>query len=170
MLFRSPPPSAEPERRGRASEGASERARERETDRTAACLARPRTRRTDRHTAKCGDGRGACGGGPRFNLALGAAWQGLRDSQAPKLTHTHSQHTRGREDKDTHGAQETKGAPTPTPRRCAGGRGRRWPKQEHGISLGHPRTPRLLDSREGACRLIEQMKRLRPGHKGTMES
>lgn len=109
----TPPPPAEPERRGRASERQSQRAGERATGRAAACLSRPRTRRPDRPTAKCGEGPGARRGGAEVQVCTGrrqAGAPGTHQHPNSGLTHTHSQLTRGQGDKDTHGAQETRGA------------------------------------------------------------
>lgn len=112
-LHPTPPPSAEPERRGRASERESQRASERETGRAAACLSRPRTRRTDGPKAKCGEGPGARCGGAEVRPSAGRRQAGaLGPNSTRTLTHTYSQLTRGRGDKDTHGAQETRGAHT----------------------------------------------------------
>lgn len=63
---------------------------------------------------------------------------------------SHTQLTRGPGDKDTHRAQEARGAPTQTPWRCAGGHGRRQPKQEPAKTACGPRTPRLPEGRERA--------------------
>lgn len=98
-------PSGEAER---ASEPASEAGAGAGADGAAACLSRPRTRRAAGRSAKCtrgwaraARGRGWAGAGRR---RAGAG----RPISTRALLHTHSQLTRGRGDKDTHGAQETK--------------------------------------------------------------
>lgn len=157
-------PSGEAER---ASEQESQRAGERETGRAAACLSRPRTRRPDRPTAKCGEGPGARRGGAEVGLGAGRRRAGAPGPTSTRtLTHTPSQLARGRGDKDTHGAQETRGALPPGRGGVREGEGGAGPSRSTETACGQRRP----EGREGAPRLTVQMKRLRPGHEAAIES
>lgn len=124
-LHPTPPPSAEPKHR--QSERASRPGSGRRTELQRP--SRPRTRHTDRHTAQSREGWARRG---RAQVQFSAGRLQGRSSVSHQHPNSDSQTqlTRGPGDKDTHGAQEARGAPTQTPWRCAGGHGRRRPKQE----------------------------------------
>lgn len=108
-LHPTPPPSAEPERRGRASQRASERGGGGSGGRRCCGVPLQAPHAPRRRTlgqvhegwARAARGRGWAGAGRRRARAG-------RPISTRALLHTHSQLTRGRGDKDTHGAQETK--------------------------------------------------------------
>lgn len=64
-----------------------------------------------------------------------------RPTSTRTLTHTHSQLTRGQGDKDTHGAQETRGAPTPTRGGVLEGEGGAGPSRSTESAWGTRRRP-----------------------------
>lgn len=119
-------------------------------------------------------GRARATAGPRFISAPDAARQEPRGPTSTRTldshthTHTRSAHVDG-ETKTRTEPRKLEARSNAGPRRCAGPLGRRWPKQERRNSRGRT-FPEAARGREGARRLIEQMKRLRPDNKGAIES
>lgn len=114
----TPPPSAEPQRRGRASRRQSQRGSEQGAGGGQGCsvvLHCLRARGQTHGRVPRGALRAPAGGG------LLARWGWGSETHKYPNSDSHSQLTRGQGDKDTHGAQETRGALTASPWKYAGG-------------------------------------------------
>lgn len=151
-------PSAEAER-------ASDRASELGAGHGQGCSVPPGPARAapDRPTAKCGEGPGARRGGAEvagLHRAPPGRSPGDHSTELWTHTHTHSPSSHvDRETKDTHGAQETRGALKRRPAECAGTARKGAGRSRSAEITGGARFQEAARRQRGARRLIEQMKK-----------